>query len=428
MSGTFERPSAVEVSDAEYHRLLGWPRGHVPSDEALALAAAARRWYAEFGRPWVHRREAAVELTATGLRIEGVEFTSDKLRAHLAAAGVDRVVLFAASAGPECEREARALWEAGKPDEYFFLEMFGSAVVERLVAETNGRLCAEAGSVGRRAISHYSPGYAGWDVAEQNKLFALLAHGWGSEAPPLEVLSSGMLRPKKSLLALVGLTTREAVPAAPDVPCEACAFAPCQFRRAGYRHAPAAPASAATTAVGGYSVNTRALRKWSAERVRFAPHADGTIDASFRFDGTTCSNMGQPLAFEYHVRLGPAGEGRPILAAECRPAEGDAGHEQMCAWLSDAEALRNALAHEKPLLGRPLDDVLHWRRAAAPSGCYCAPESRAHKWGLALEVIHFALAQPASGLALQSHDRSPQSARGQGDPRHPAGAQNLTHP
>jgi hypothetical protein len=52
-----------------------------------------------------------------------------------------------------------------------------------------------------------------------------------------------------------------------------------------------------------------------------------------------------------------------------------------------------AIATEKPLLGRPLGDVLHWTRPAAPAGCHCDAASRAHKWGLALEAIHFALAQ-----------------------------------
>jgi len=52
-----------------------------------------------------------------------------------------------------------------------------------------------------------------------------------------------------------------------------------------------------------------------------------------------------------------------------------------------------SIANEKPLLGRPLNDVLDWARAAAPSGCHCNADSRAHKWGLAFEAIHYALAQ-----------------------------------
>jgi hypothetical protein len=99
------------------------------------------------------------------------------------------------------------------------------------------------------------------------------------------------------------------------------------------------------------------------------------------------------LAFDYLVVLGAPEDGRVILEADCRPAPGDTGHTQMCAYLSDAAALRHAIGAEKPLLGRPLDDVLAWTRPAAPSGCYCNPESRLHNWGLALEAIHYALAQ-----------------------------------
>jgi hypothetical protein len=396
MKSGLEFPADVIVAEAEYHRLLGWPRDHLPGERAGELAAWARRWYEEHGRPWVYWREAAVAVTDNGLRLDGTDFDSEKLRTHLRTAGAARAMLLVASAGPECEAHARSLWEAGKPDEYFFLEVYGSAVVEQLVAATNGRLCAEAAPEGLRAIPHYSPGYAGWDVAEQNKLFALIARGWGSAAPaPLRVLSSGMLQPKKSLLAVVGLTNLGVgTVAAPATPCAGCSFSPCHYRREPYRHTAAtiAPPSRSAPATA-YTVNARALQKWSRERVQLASRADGSLDATFRFDGTTCSNLGHPLAFDYRVVLAAPQLGRTILAADCRPVDGDSGHTRMCAYLTDAAALMNALAHEKPLLGRPLDDVLTWARAAAPSGCFCAPESRAHKWGLALEAIHFALAQ-----------------------------------
>jgi hypothetical protein len=61
--------------------------------------------------------------------------------------------------------------------------------------------------------------------------------------------------------------------------------------------------------------------------------------------------------------------------------------------LNNAAALIRSIATEKPLLGRPLNDVLAWTRASNPSGCFCDVERREHKWGLVFEVIHFALAQ-----------------------------------
>ena len=58
-----------------------------------------------------------------------------------------------------------------------------------------------------------------------------------------------------------------------------------------------------------------------------------------------------------------------------------------------------SIAGEKPLLGRPLNEVLTWERAYNPSGCYCDSPRREHKWGLVLEVIHFALARREKELA-----------------------------
>jgi hypothetical protein len=280
----------------------------------------------------------------------------------------------------------------------------------------SGRICDLAEPSGFMAIPHYSPGYTGWDIADQRKLFALIEQRLTRPFPEtLEVMVSGMLRPKKSLLAVVGLaaSTGRSGNSARVVPCENCAYSPCNYRRLPYRHAsispeePAgaleavAPASAVAplTRDAKYSVNNRALRKWAQERVKIEPQNDGSIAATFRFDGTTCSSNGHPLAFEYVVKLSGAGAGYVIREAECRPVSGDEGHKYMCAYLNDSDALMREIAAEKPLLGQPLNNILSWSRTAAPAGCYCTGISRAHKWGLALEAIHFSLVQSETGSA-----------------------------
>jgi hypothetical protein len=180
------------------------------------------------------------------LLLDGIEFESPQLREHLARAGAVRAMLVAVSAGRAAEEHARELWEGGKPDEYFFLEVFASAVVERIVATASGRLCELAERDGLIAVPHYSPGYTGWDIADQVALFEMIARGGRVAFPEkLEVLSSGMLRPKKSQLAVVGLAPRTArgLAAARATPCRSCSFTPCGYRRAPYRHAVEAAAA-----------------------------------------------------------------------------------------------------------------------------------------------------------------------------------------
>ncbi|MEO6995914.1 MAG: hypothetical protein ABI273_20085 [Lacunisphaera sp.] len=404
----FDPHPAVEVQEAEYHRLLGWPRDYAPEERALELATWARAWFAEHGRPWVYFRRADLQFVNDALKLDGFDFNSARLRQHLHDHEATSAVLVAVSAGRECEEHARQLWNEGRPDEYFFLEIFGSAVVEDLVARLSGRLCDLAAHQGLMAVPHYSPGYTGWDVSNQATLFSLITQKMSGPFPgPIEVMSSGMLRPKKSLLAVFGLAPVGAPGAAAmrrSTPCENCSFGPCSYRRAPYRHAErASVATLAATASPAparpltrnatYSVNARALKRWAAERVQVDTRDDGTVEATFRFDGTTCSNQGQPLAFDYHVSLSSANDGYRILHSSCTPTPGDVGYEYTCAYLQDADGLMQHIAREKPLLGQPIDEVLAWSRPAAPSGCHCTAESRAHKWGLALEVIHYALVQ-----------------------------------
>jgi hypothetical protein len=103
--------------------------------------------------------------------------------------------------------------------------------------------------------------------------------------------------------------------------------------------------------------------------------------------------MGRPLAFQYRVTLGSAAEGYPIQEEDCAPVPGDTGHTYMCRYATNRELLLAAIRDEKPLQGRPLEEVLRWSRPVCSAGCYCEAEARQHKWGLVLETIHYALAR-----------------------------------
>src|SRR5262249_14905242 len=126
-------------------------------------------------------------------------------------------------------------------------------------------------------------------------------------------------------------------------------------------------------------------------------------------------NLGRPLEFHYRVKLGSSETGYQILDAICYPAPHDDGHTYQCEYLSDPESLMKRIANEKPLLGRPLNDVLTWERTYSPSGCFCDAERRAHKWGLVLEVIHFTLVQHEKTLLNQ--DASGEILKNNGNPQ-----------
>ncbi len=401
----------INVQAVEYIRLLGYPRGWELRDRAKELGDWAREWFATHGRPWVYAREARELVVGdNSVTIDGVQFTSTRVRDTLQSAGAYGAILLAASAGPELEEEAQTRWRDGKPDEYFFLEVYGSAVVEHLVTMAGARLCAWADGEGAAVLPHYSPGYPEWSIDEQAPLLDLIGPA-SLGVLPLQALQSGMLQPKKSLLAIFGLTRHtDRVRRLTDLsPCENCSFIGCQYRRAPYRRARRASTPELPPPTGEfdadvdpldkhaiYSVSLKALHRWSRERLTVATRVDGTVDAVFEYEGTTCTNMGRPLKFHYHVTLGPREDGYPIREQSCGPAPGDEGYTSMCQYIRDREALMASIERERPLLGQPLDDVVRWSRPSSPAGCYCDADSRQHKWGLVLETLHYALAQQAA--------------------------------
>ncbi len=412
----------IKIPDSEYERLLGYPPGYVLEGKSKELADWAKNWYAENGEPWIYAfKTGEIKISEAGLEINNVRFSSKKVRDKFLEAQAEGAFIAAVSAGKECERKAMRLWKEGKPDEYFFLEIYGSAVVEYLTAITGFRFCDWADKNNLAVIPGYSPGYPGWNIEDQNPLLELIKKNAGNKLPgELSAFETGMLFPKKSQLSIFGITRyTDKVGSLRDlVPCTNCSLAGCDYRRMPYKKAPASIEdvnnfnkanqanfsginfeSAEVDLPGKvldrnakYSVGVKTLKKWAEQKLQINFSDDSSVEAKFLFEGTTCSNLGRPLEFEYSIKLNPASEGYKIKDLNCRPAEGDEGYLFMCDYISDGGPLLKIIEDEKPLAGRPLNDVVNWERPFNPEGCLCKRESREHKWGLILEVLHYALA------------------------------------
>ncbi len=362
-------PDLTLMPETLYRQRLGLPRKDIDADEAelAALAEKARSWYACQGEAWAGAAAHRVEkIEGTSVVLEGgAKLQSRRLARGLAVTDTKTVVVAGFSAGQAVEEEIARLWAADRPDEAQFLNSYAVAVVEHL---------REAGWHGlnegthHTVLPHYSPGYEGWALEDQRVLFELL-----QDRGPLRLLDSLMLEPAKSMLALYGI----ACPKTENV---------CAEFWERFRVLPKPVDSAE------YSFSNKVLRKWSRDRLSLTAADDGSVEARFRIDGSTCANMGLPLALDYEVRLTRDSEGAHRLSGfACRPAEGDRGHCSTCLHLSDPSAFQQGMRETPPLLGQPLQDVLTWKPDLSPAGCLCTRSSRDHKWSVVLQTLHYAL-------------------------------------
>ncbi len=407
MKEFFNDNPQVKIDSAEYVRLLGYPIGHELQDRAKELSHLTERWYAKHGKPWVYVRKAnSFDLSENEFIIDQIPFQSDAVLKRFHNGKANDVFLLAVSAGPECEAHANVLWKEGKPDEYFFMEMYGSAVVENLVMQTSAQLCAWADDNNMAVLPHYSPGYNQWDILDQLKLISLINNGNStSNSLLVESLDSGMLKPKKSLLAIFGVTNQGSqLTAYPGmIPCEKCALRNCQYRRKPYRFRNAKRQEKVTNGHTmdenniniskqvNYSLGLKVLKKWSEERLTLSPLEGNTIKASFIYDGTTCSNFGFPLQFEYSITLHENGDNFTILEQGCKPTTNDIGYQKMCQYIKQGDNLLETVQKEKSMVGQALDSVFDENISFSPSGCYCEKSGRDYKWHQVFQVVHFAL-------------------------------------
>jgi len=133
--------------------------------------------------------------------------------------------------GEAIEARARELFEAREFPLAVMLDSVGSAAVESLAEYANDLLCQAALREGVKVTNRVSPGYAGWDTAEQAALFRLCP-GY-----PIGVTlnEACFMTPTKSISFLTGLGPEARV----DhyfTQCRRCWMRDCGYRRMPAEH------------------------------------------------------------------------------------------------------------------------------------------------------------------------------------------------
>lgn|GEM_PF-4741975 len=106
---------------------------------------------------------------------------------------------FVASIGGGLEERARSLGAGGKIAEGFILDGIASEAVERAVNLLHDFLCRTPGAIRKR----FSPGYPGWDLAEQEKIFAILGKDAVEKNTGVLLTGSCYMKPEKSVSGLI---------------------------------------------------------------------------------------------------------------------------------------------------------------------------------------------------------------------------------
>jgi len=218
---------SLRVDRDEVLRFQGYKKGvGVPDSVVIALFDEALALGESMIEPQVVYRAAGV----TGQGASIIEAGGETL--HIPEIGrlwgsLEMVGAGICTVGAAIEERVRELWDQRELPLAVMLDSVGSAAVESLAEYANDLLCQAAIPAGIKVTNRISPGYAGWDTAEQAALFHLCP----GDAIGVTLNDSCVMTPGKSLSFLVGVGPEARV----DhyfTQCRRCWMADCAYRRA----------------------------------------------------------------------------------------------------------------------------------------------------------------------------------------------------
>jgi hypothetical protein len=134
------------------------------------------------------------------------------------------IAFFTCTAGEEISLRSRKSMKDGDLVEGYIYDIIGSEAVEAAADLMQNDLEENLIISGRRITNRFSPGYCGWDVAEQHKLFQLMPYNFCG----IQLTQSALMDPIKSISGLIGIG--EYVKQQPYT-CNLCDMKDCIYRR-----------------------------------------------------------------------------------------------------------------------------------------------------------------------------------------------------
>ncbi len=156
---------------------------------------------------------------------------SDRIRFRawnlsLALRGCTNAAVFVVTIGDAIEQEASRLMNQGQAIEGYILDAIGSCAAESAADSLQAELANVARGRNQAITLRYSPGYCGWDIVEQKKLFQAI----DASRIGVSLTESCLMLPRKSVSAIIGMGEPGVVAETPS-PCEQCDDDNCRERR-----------------------------------------------------------------------------------------------------------------------------------------------------------------------------------------------------
>jgi hypothetical protein len=198
----------IAVKRDEIARCLGYGRKRIPPRVASVFEEIEKT------------APALIETRCSYRLMTNDEYFHSHYVCHIGALAVCLVTI-----GPKLEDVVNQHKDAGDLSRALILDSYGSAAAEAAAEAAEALIRSRVGESGLKCSSRFSPGYGGWNVAEQKWVFAAVE----GDAIGVALTEGCMLVPKKSITFAMTIGDQPVNMRDADV-CEYCGMVNCRFR------------------------------------------------------------------------------------------------------------------------------------------------------------------------------------------------------
>ena len=218
----------LNITKSQIEKAMGFDPGNSPNPfpglikEVLNNANS----YCSIEGGYILRDDISFDFTNNELTVGIVKFAAQRIVINQIKKS-EKIALFLCTAGPGIGEWSKKLMSDGETLKGYIIDIMGSEIVESAMDSIQNSLGEEMKRKKLYITNRYSPGYCGWNVAEQQKLFTFFPQNFCG----IRLSDSSLMYPIKSISGIIGIGKEVKKD---DYPCKLCDDKNCIYRGKRY--------------------------------------------------------------------------------------------------------------------------------------------------------------------------------------------------
>ncbi len=195
-------PLEIELNRPMIEKVLGYRLGSAPEEVSAVIAEVLPQAPHHMGIRcgFTILPPERVRFSGDAVFCNGMTFATGSIIAKRLRHS-QTVALFVATVGPGLEIWSKNLMAGTDLLKGYIVDTVGSEAVEQVANWLEPKLADTVHPAGWKLTNRYSPGYCGWSVAEQQKLFSFLPEGFCG----IRLTPTALMIPIKSVSGMIGV-------------------------------------------------------------------------------------------------------------------------------------------------------------------------------------------------------------------------------